>query len=222
MHKYLMEFIGTFFLVFAIAMSTTVGGAGAMASLAIGLMLAVMVYAGGHVSGAHYNPAVTLAVTLRGKCDLKDVPGYVGAQIAGAAGAAAIASYLGSDFFGPGGPGMIGISEQVTLVQALLVEALCTFALAFVVLNVATAKGTEGNYIYGLAIGLTVTTCAYLGGAVSGGAFNPAVYFGPTIVGLIKGVDGAFAHSILYAAGPLAGGALAAVVFKITNPGDTA
>ena len=94
MNKYLMEFIGTFFLVFTVGMTVIGGGAGALAPLAIGASLMIMVYAGGHISGGHYNPAVTLGVWLRGKCDAKDVVPYWVAQIAGAFAAGACVKYL--------------------------------------------------------------------------------------------------------------------------------
>ena len=94
MGKYAVEFIGTFFLVLTIGMTVIAPGAGDMAPLAIGGALMVMIYAGGHVSGAHYNPAVTLAVFLRGKCALKDVPGYMLAQVVGAVVAALVVSTL--------------------------------------------------------------------------------------------------------------------------------
>ena len=77
MNKYIVELIGTFFLVFTIGNVVIEPGAGPLAPLAIGAALMVMVYAGGHISGAHYNPAVTLAILIRGKCDAKDVAPYV-------------------------------------------------------------------------------------------------------------------------------------------------
>ncbi|MHC4391898.1 MAG: MIP/aquaporin family protein [Planctomycetota bacterium] len=227
MKSYLMEFIGTFFLVLAIALS---GGAGPLQPIAIGLMLAVMIYAGGHVSGAHYNPAVTVAVLIRGKIEPAHVPGYIIAQVAGSTAAAAIACFVvGKNGFAGPLP-----AAGASLAQAGVMEGLCTFALALVVLNTATAPKMSGNHIYGLAIGLTVTAGAYISGGISGGCLNPAVYFGPSIFQSIKELDpmitaaakvtsvevGAFKHSILYAAGPIAGGVLAAVVYKLTNDSD--
>src|SRR4029077_5589117 len=93
MHKYAVECIGTFFLVLTIG-CTVIGGAGAMAPLAIGSALMVMIFAGGHISGGHFNPAVTLAVFWRGRCPASDVPGYMVAQFVGAALAALIARFL--------------------------------------------------------------------------------------------------------------------------------
>ena len=167
----------------------------------------VMVYAGGHISGAHYNPAVTLAVWLRGKCDAKDVPAYMGAQVVGAVIAALLVGVCkrGSDI----------TAMQPDIVPALLIELVFTFALAFVVLNVATAKKTAGNSYFGLAIGFTVTAAAYAGGRISGGAFNPAVAIGITLMGLST-----VGNLWIFLLGNLAGGALASVVFRLTNPGD--
>src|SRR5712671_7439897 len=94
MKKYLVEFIGTFFLAMTVGMTVIGASAGALAPVAIGSALMVMVYAGGHVSGGHYNPAVTLAVWLRGKCPAADVPGYWASQVVGGVAAALVALYL--------------------------------------------------------------------------------------------------------------------------------
>jgi len=169
MNKHLAELVGRFFLVLTIGCTVIPGAAGVIAPLAIGSALMVMVYAGGHISGAHYNPALTLAVWLRGKCLTKDVIPYMLGQIAGAALAAAVVVFL----FGWGKPMVI---QNVP--RAIVAEFLFTFALAYVVLNVATAKGTENNSFYGLAVGFTVMTGAFAVGGVSGGAFNPAVAIG--------------------------------------------
>lgn len=208
MHKALVECVGTFFLVFVIGLTVVAPGAGAMAPLAIGAMLMVMVYAGGPISGAHYNPAVTLAVWLRGKCDTKDVPAYLGAQLVGAVLAALLVGICKPS-------GYAGTSP-VAVVPALLVELLFTFALAFVVLNVATSKRTAGNSYYGLAIGFTVTAAAYAAGNISGGAFNPAVAVGATLMGLSRVGD-----LWIFLLGNLAGGALAAVAYRVANPSES-
>jgi aquaporin Z len=207
MKKYLVEFIGTFFLVFTVGMTVLDPGAGALAPLAIGSALMIMVYAGGHVSGGHYNPAVTLAVWLRGRCPSADVPGYWISQIIGAFAAAALTLYL------KGNPTVI--PSEIKIVPALVAELVGTFALAYVVLNVATAKATAGNSNYGLAIGFTVMVMAFALGGVSGGAFNPAVATGITVMHLEK-----TANIWLYLVGDLAGGTLAALVFKFVNPED--
>lgn len=205
MNKYIVEFIGTFFLVLTIFVAVKHGGA--MAPVAIGAALMVMVFAGGHISGAHYNPAVSLAAWMRGALGMGDLIPYIGAQIAGAA----VAALLASSLFDAGGDGV----QKIATVPALIAEILGTFALVWVVLNTATAKGTEGNSFYGLAIGLTVTAMAYGLGAISGGAFNPAVAVGTSIGGLF-----AWSNIWIYMVGCFGGAALAAVVFRMVSPSD--
>lgn len=134
MKKYLVEFVGTFFLILTIgSVVMAPNDAGALAPLAIGAALMVMVFAGGHVSGAHYNPAVTVAVFLRGKCAGADVPGYLVAQCAGAVAAAMIVGFL------KGHPAVSPMQIDVT--RARVAEFLYTVALCSVVLNVAASKG---------------------------------------------------------------------------------
>jgi aquaporin Z len=207
--KLLTEVIGTFFLVLTIGLTVTAGSS--MAPLAIGAALMGLVYMGGAVSGAHYNPAVTLAVLLRRKIAAGEAAAYMVVQIAGATLAAlAVYAIAGQTFVPAPGAG-------VSMGTALLVEVLFTFALALVVLNVATTAAGEGNSYFGLAIGLTVTAGAFAGGAISGGAFNPAVGLGPAIVTALLGTA-PVSHVWLYVVGPLLGGAVAAVVFRVQNP----
>ena len=207
MKKYLVEFIGTFFLVFTVGMTVVAPGAGAFAPLAIGSALMIMVYAGGHVSGGHYNPAVTLAVWLRGRCAAGDVPFYLAAQILAAwVAAAGVLCLKGHPVVTP---------MEIKLVPAFVAEVIGTFALAYVVLNTATAKATAGNSNYGLAIGFTVMTMAFALGGISGGAFNPAVAVGITQMHLVDSM-----HLWLYFVANLGAGALAALVFKFVNPDD--
>ena len=205
MHKYLTEFIGTFFLVLTIGLTVTAGSE--FAPLAIGLSLMVMVYAGGHVSGAHYNPAISLAAVFAGALPRAQYAPYVLAQLAGAAVAALLVFIITGQTFAPAPGG-------ASTLAALLVEVLYTFALAYIVLNVAVSKKTQGNSYYGLAIGMTVTAGAFAGGGISGGAFNPAVGIGPTIINALLG-SGGWSHLWLYLVGPLAGAGLAAVVFGV-------
>ena len=174
--KLAVEFIGTFFLVLTIGCTVLSGSAGVIPPLAIGAVLMVMVYAGGHISGAHYNPAVTLGVFVRGKCSAGEVIPYMVSQIAGAIIAALVVGFLRPDAVVS--PGALDIAP------ALVAEFIFTFALVYVVLNVATAKGTSGNSFYGLAIGFTVMASAFAVGDISGGAFNPAVAVGVTTMGL--------------------------------------
>jgi len=209
MARYLTELIGTFFLVFVIGM-TAVGGVAA-APIAIGCTLMVMVYMGGHVSGAHYNPAVSIAVFFRGALAKREVVPYIAAQLFGAwLAAEAVLVVTGSTFSPAPGAGYPTIA-------VLLSEVLMTFALVLVILNVATSPATEGNSYYGLAIGFTVLAGAYAVGPVSGGAFNPAVGFGPILVGALAG-DGYFGNLWYYMVGPVAGGLLAVPVFLKQNP----
>lgn len=207
MNKYIAEFIGTFFLVLTIGCTVIPGAAGVIAPLAIGAALMVMVFAGGHISGAHYNPAVTLAVFLRGKCPAGDVIPYWIAQIVAAIVAAFVAVYL----CGKSGTPM----EIKDVPMAMVAEFLFTFALAFVILNVATSKDTANNSFYGLAIGMTVMVGAFSVGSISGGALNPAVAVG---IGVMKLVN--FSQIWIHIAADLVGGVLAAFTFKIVNPGD--
>jgi len=183
-----------------------------MAPLAIGSALMIMVYAGGHISGGHYNPAVTLAVYLRGKCEASDVAPYMVAQVVGGGLAAMIATYILTNS-GSTAPTPGDLSD--VMVPALLAEFLGTFALCYVVLNTATAKGTEGNSFYGLAIGFTVMVMAYAFGGISGGAFNPAVAVGISVAGL-----SGWGSIWILLVGNFIGGAAAAFVFKFVNGDD--
>jgi len=206
MRNYLTEFIGTFFLVFTIGLAVL--GGTPLAPLAIGAVLMIMVYMGGHVSGAHYNPAVSLAVMMRGKLAPREFVPYVVAQVAGSLVASVTVWWILGKTFGPAPRG------GVSTVGALLVEILYAFALCLVVLNVATSAKTHGNSYYGLAIGFTVAAGVLAGGPVSGGAFNPAVGIGPLVWGVLAG-GGSLAHLWLYVVGPLLGGVLAAAVFRV-------
>jgi aquaporin Z len=205
--KLVVEFIGTFFLVFTVCTATHPGtGAGVLAPLAIGAVLMVMVFAGGHVSGAHYNPAVSTAVLVRGKMASSEWMPYVGVQlVAGVLGALVARAVVGHSSAGP----TPGVGKM------LIAEILFTFALAWVVLNVATARGTDGNSFYGLAIGFTVAAGAFAVGGVSGAAFNPAVGLGATVMGLFK-----WSHFWIYIVGPLLGATVAGFVFLYTQPAE--
>jgi len=207
MNKYITEFIGTFFLVLTIGCVVVIGGGGLTAPMAIGSALMVMIYAGGHISGGHYNPAVTLGVWLRGRCAAKDVIPYWLAQVVAAAVAAGVLNYLKGDALPK------PIAPKVG--PALVAEFLFTFALVYVVLNSATAKANAGNSFYGLAIGFTVMTGALAVGSISGGAFNPAVAVGISIMGLSP-----WSNLWIYLAANFSAGAVAAATFKFLNPQD--
>jgi aquaporin Z len=205
MNKYIAEFIGTFFLVLTIGCTGIGAGAGVIAPLAIGAALMVMVFAGGHISGAHYNPAVTVGVFIRGKVNGADVLPYIVAQLAAAATAALAVKFLRA------GVAVTPISPHVG--PALLAEFLFTFALVYVVLNAATAEGTSGNSFYGLAIGMTVMTGAFAVGDISGGAFNPAVALGICILGISS-----WGNIWIYLLADFAAAVVAAVIFQSINP----
>ncbi len=208
MRKYVVEFIGTFFLVLTVCFAVLTNAA--LAPLAIGAVLAAMVFAGGHISGGHYNPAVTLAVFLRGRLALREVAPYMAAQLLAGLAAALITQYAytgaQADRFTVSGRALVG---------AVVVEFLFTFALAYVVLNVATSKSHPINSFYGLAIGFTVLAGAAAVGGISGGAFNPAVGLGVAVAGIAS-------WSVLwvYLVATLAGGAAAAYAFRWLNPDD--
>lgn len=206
MRNYLTEFIGTFFLCLTVGM-TVVNGT-PMAPLAIGASLMVMVYMGGHISGGHYNPAVSLAATMRGALPAPQLVPYMVSQLLGAVAAGAVTQVI------MGGTAAPAPGADATTLAALLNELLFTFALCLVVLNVATSKKTSGNSYYGLAIGFTVVVGAFAGGGVSGGAYNPAVGVGLNLTHSMLGGAGV-GHTWLYLVGPFLGGALAAMVFKV-------
>lgn len=208
MRRYITELIGTFFLVFTVG--CTVLGKVPLAPLAIGGTLMVMIYAGGHISGGHYNPAVTLAVLVRGKISRDDAAGYWAAQVVGGLLGALVARYL----VNPAKVSALSPSGREVVV-ALLAEAIFTFALAYVVLNVATSRDHSGNGFYGLAIGFTVVAGAFAVGALSGGAFNPAVAVGAAAIGLF-----AWAKIWIWLLAELIAGALAGLVFLLLNPGE--
>jgi aquaporin Z len=197
------EFVGTFVFVFAIIGAVNSGSD--LTPLVIGFALMVMVYATGHISGAHLNPAVSVGVWLRGAIDAVGLGAYIIAQLLGAALAAALSFAL----FPAGEP------MQIDVVPSFIVEAVWTFVLVYVVLNVATSKDHPNNSFYGLAIGSTVFVGAVAVGGISGGGFNPAVALGLSITGQFD-----WASYWLYFLAPVVGGAVAAVVFRVLNAHD--
>lgn len=210
--KLLTELVGTFVFLSVIALVPASGPSAPLAPIAIGSALMVMVYMGGHVSGAHYNPAVSLGLFLRQKIGAPTLVAYWAAQLVGGA-LAFVFGYLVSGHAGGIHPG-----NGVLTASALAVEALFTTALVLVVLNVAATRATEGNSFYGLAIGFTILAAAYVGGPISGGAFNPAVGFGATL-GAALFAGGSWSDLWLYLVGPLAGGVIAAAIHWIQVTG---
>ncbi len=203
--KLVTELVGTFLFLSVIALS---GPTGSLAPLAIGSALMAMVYMGRHVSGAHYNPAVSFGAFLRRKIGAVDMLAYWAAQLAGAA----LAFVFGYLVIGHS-PG-IHPGPKVDVFQALAVEILFTAALVLVVLNVAMTKATEGNSYYGLAIGFTIAAAIFVGGPISGGAYNPAVGFGATL-GSAMFAGGGWSDVWLYVGGPLIGAAIGAAIHRL-------
>ncbi len=200
------EFAGTLFLTLTVVVA--VGQNALLAAVSIGAVLTAMVYATGHISGGHLNPAVSLAALIRGRLKLRELLPYWTAQVLGALLGASIGIYL-VDI-----PDAVALSaDQVGPV--FVAELLFTFALAFVVLNVATSKDHADNDFYGLAIGLIVLAGAVAVGPISGAALNPAVAVGLALSGL-----GAWVSLWVYVVACLLGGALAGAVFRLLNPGD--
>jgi aquaporin Z len=207
MKKYIVEFIGTFFLVFTVGIAVRTSAP--FAPFAIGSILMVMIFAGGHISGGHFNPAVTLAAFLRGRCDKKDVIPYWIAQFAAGAVAAVLVNFLLTGRVNP------AVAATRATPESFIVEFLFTFALAWTVLNVATSKNTMGNSFYGLAIGSTVLVGAIVVGGISGGAFNPAVGLGVWIMGLES-----VKQFAVYLVSDLLGAAVAAGAYRAINGMD--
>src|SRR5215472_3081214 len=208
MRKYVTEFIGTFGLVFTVG--TAVLTDAAFAPLAIAAVLMVLVYAGGHISGAHYNPAISLGVFLRGGLSRSEMGLYWIAQLV----AAFLAAWLARFTANPARVPTFSISGGHAIVAALLAEFVFTFALVYVMLNVATRKDQPNNY-FGLAIGFTVGAGAFAVSSVSGAAFNPAVAFGGMLMGLLG-----WSNLWIYLLAEVVGAAVAAITFRYLNPAD--
>jgi len=207
MNKNIAELIGTFFLVITIGLTGN--------PIAIGSMLMVMVYMGGPVSGAHYNPAVTLAALIRKRINLNGAIQYWIFQIIGAF-LAALTIYL--TYKSPMKPPSPAAGFHNAL-KPLMMEIIFTFALASVVLNVAMSKKSAGNSYFGLAIGFTVLASAFAAGPISGGAFNPAVALGPMLMDAIAG-GSSIANLWIYLVGPFTGAIVAALIYKVMNPDE--
>src|SRR5690348_16253492 len=204
--KLVVEFVGMFLFVFTVGMATNRAGAGVLAPLAIGSVLMVLVFAGGHVSGGHFNPAVSTAVLLRRRMAPNEYVAYIVAQFAAAVLAGFVVRYVG---------GREAHAAVASAGKMLIAEFLFTFALAWVVLHVATARGTLGNSYYGLAIGFTVVAGAFAVGGTSGGAFNPAIALGAMITGLFE-----WSNIWIYLIADFLGAAVAAFAFLYVLPGE--
>ena len=216
MDKRLIEFLGTFFLVLTAAMAPGNG----MGPVAVGVALTALVYMGGPVSGAHFNPAVSFAMFLTRKMPAATFAGYLIAQCAGAAVASGAAWMFRGEPFAVV-PAFALAPDAVTRSGtggAFVVEILFSFLLVLVVLMVALAKRAQGNQYYGVAIGLTVMAGAFVAGPISGGSFNPAVGFVPALVRVCAGKAMPDAVGLawvpLYLLMPLIGSMLAVAVFR--------
>ena len=204
--KLAVEFIGMFMFVFTVGMATNEAGAGPLAPLAIGSVLMVMVFAGGHISGGHFNPAVSTAVFVRGRMTSTEYGAYMVTQVIAAVVAGLAVRVVG---------GEEATAPVASSGKMLIAEFLFTFALGWVVLNVATARGTDGNSFYGLAIGFTVVAGAYAVGGISGGVFNPAIAVGAMVSGLLD-----WSNLWVYLLAEFAGGAAAAYAFVYVLPAE--
>jgi aquaporin Z len=206
--KYAVELIGSFLFIFTVVTAASISGA--LAPLAIGSTLMVMIYAGGHISGGHFNPAVTLGALVRGRIGVRDAAAYWVVQVAGGVLGGLLARWV-----------ILPKHDVATTLSghlmgaAFVVEVLFTFALVYVVLNVATSKDHPVNSFYGLAIGFTVFAGATAVGGISGGVFNPAVFFGGATAGLF-----AWSTIWVFLVAELLGGAVAGLVFRALNPAD--
>ncbi len=206
--KYAVEAIGAFFLTFVVVVSVL--SHSVFTPLAAGATLMVMIYAGGHISGGHYNPAVTLAVLVRGRIGIGDAVPYWIAQVVGGV----VAGVVARAAVNPPAVTTLTLSGH-TEAAAAVVELLITFALCYVMLNVATSKDQPGNGFFGLAIGFTVTAGAFAVGGISGGVFNPAVALGGATAGVF-----AWSTIWVYLVAELAAGVVAGLAFLALNPGD--
>jgi aquaporin Z len=208
MRRYVVEALGTFFLVFTVICA--VGTRSTLSPLGVGAVLMVMTYAGAHISGAHFNPAVSLAAWVRGRLDTSDLAPYIGAQLVGALAASLLGLWMFQSTRNAAWSGK-------DLAIALVVELLFTFALAYVYLNVLTSKDHVGNSFFGLAIGFTVAAGAVAAGALSGAAFNPGVALGVSVAGM-----SAWRNIWVYVLAQVLGGAAAGYLFNYLEPEVTA
>jgi len=209
---YITEFLGTFFLVLTVGLNLEVDNRyqGITAPLAIGSILMCMIYMGGHISGAHFNPAITIGVFLRGnKITLRDAIGYVLVQNFAAFCASLCCYAITSVTFAP------QPDADFSILKTMMVEFFYSFALVYVVLSVATTKSLANNGFYGLAIGFTVTAGGYTTSGISGAAFNPALATGTMIVDMFTGWPFRIAYIWVYWIGGILGGCAAAGVFKV-------
>jgi aquaporin Z len=208
--KLVVELIGSF--IFFVTVYGAVRSGSTLAPVAIGSIYMVMVFAGAHISGGHFNPAVTMAVLVRGRIGPALAAGYWIVQLAaGVLAALAVYGMIGSTApsFGPSYVSLYGVGP------VFVAELIFTFALAYVMLNVATSKDHPNNSFYGLAIGFTVLAGVIAVGQISGGVFNPAIYLGGAVLGLFT-----WPAIWIYFLAELAAAVIAGLVFRVLNPAD--
>jgi MIP family channel proteins len=211
-NKFLVEIVGTFILVYAIASAATVySDSGQLGVIGIGLVhalvLTAIVYAIGYRSGAQVNTAVTIGLLVAKKIGRKEAVVYIIAQIIGAVLAAAVVySIFGSEM-----SASVTLPSDGNVVRALILETVMTFTLVYVVLATTTSKNFKIVPLAGIAIGFTLGFNVIFGGSITGGSLNPARSFGPALI------TWDFAYQWIYWVAPIAGGLIAAGVYKLLN-----
>ena len=186
---------------------TTAGGQGAIAPLATGLTLVMLVYSGGYISGAHFNPAVSLAAYLRGQLHAGDLLPYMVGQFLGSTLAAMLSGFLlSSHEVDP------PVTQELVIIPSLIAELLGTIMYVYVFLNMFATRRTSGNSFFGLAIGLAYLGCMYTFQQVSAGAFNPAVALGITMANITS-----WSSIWIFFVANFLGGVLAAFLSQYVN-----
>lgn len=204
--KCIAEFIGAFAIVFFGCGSMMAGGVPAFLIPAIfGLAVAIMIYTVGHISGAHFNPAVTLAFAMTRHFPLRQVPPYWMAQFSGGIAAMGLLTVLIPD---AGVYGATVPAAHVGIAVALLWETVLSALLMFVIIAVATDTRAEG-VMAGMAIGGMVSLCAFLGGAYTGASMNPARSLAPALF------EGRLEHVWIYMVAPFIGAAAGALIYQV-------
>lgn len=214
--KYIAEFIGTFFLLFvgtgAIIVNqlsnNSLGHIGIASSF--GFVIVVLIYACGHISGAHFNPAVTIAFSAAQKFDKGQIIPYISSQLLGALSASVLLRVLFGNLYHMGGTFPSLPVGHNLIVVSFIIEFIFTFFLMFVIMSVATDCRAEGSFA-GVAIGLTVFIGAIVAGPISGGSFNPARSIAPAVV------SGNLDHLWLYIISPVLGAICAALLYNVVG-----
>lgn len=213
MRKYLAEFVATFALVFvataAVATNNMTNGSLGLIGIAVasGLIVMAMVYATKHISGAHINPAVTIAMFITKKISATDSISYIIAQISGAV----IASLLILNIFPAAvvdfNLGVTSLASEISSTSGTIIEAILTFILVFTIFGSAVDKRAPNGFA-GFAIGTAVLLAILIGGPITGASMNPARSFGPALA------SGHWADQAIYWIGPIIGGIVAAMVYE--------